>query len=302
MSLFNQISKYLLNSQPSRLIVLGNGFDLDLGLHTSYKEFWENKKDILTSFRYPLNENRLIPQLELYQIKCSGNNWFDLEEILRTYASITYKRDESAIDAILRAGGYQDDNYDANIAYYKLLKKEIIDYLRTQQQKATIDTTSAAAGLLKWMMKKHNITCFNFNYTDINKFACSLGRGKIKIKYVHGNLADENIVVGASKDTLVEGYDFLLKTQQGALEMTFIEDLLKADEVIIFGLAFGRNDIHYFTDFFRHIINDVIRPKITIYTYNEGEKQNIRARLSEYGIDLTTIIAKTKLTFITTHN
>lgn len=298
MSLLNKILNF--KSRPSRLVVLGNGFDLDLGLSTSYKAFWEDRKEKLISFRYLLNEDRLIPQLEIYQIKCLGNNWYDLEEILRTYASTTYKRDESAMEAICRAGGYREENFDANVSYFNLLKKEIIDYIGSQQENAIIDTTSKAADLLKWMQKKHNITCYNFNYTDINKLANTHGRGRIDVKYIHGNLADGNIVLGASKDYLVEGYDFLLKTKQGALEMTFIEDLLKADEVIIFGLAFGRNDIHYFTDFFRQIQTDVIKPQITIYTYNEIEKQNIRNRLAEYGIDLTTIIAKTKLTFKTT--
>ena len=146
-------------------------------------------------------------------------------------------------------------------------------------------------------------TCYNFNYTNINGFAKELGcRNNLNVKYIHGNLQDKNVIFGVGEDQLVNSYDFLQKKNQGAKGMLFQEELYKADEVIIFGLAFGRNDIHYFIDFFKSIQSGRINPKITIYTYNEQEKENIKHRLAEYSIDLSIIMSMKILTMISTHD
>lgn len=288
------------------LIILGNGFDLDLGLKTSYRDFWNERSANLTSFRYPLSSTELLySRLEEHHKQMIANNWYDFEEIIRDYASETIERHESPRNALSRTASYHGHNLNANIEYFKCLKKEIIDYISIQQNTPHICAQSSAASLLRMITRKRlfsTYTCYNFNYTDINVFSKQLGyRSDILVKYIHGNLKDANIILGVGNDTLVGGYDFLLKDNQGAKGMSFQEDLLKADEIIIFGLAFGRNDIHYFIDLFKNIQNGITQPKITIYTYNEQEKRMIRDRLAKYNIDLSVIINKTNLKMIPTH-
>ena len=56
------------------LFILGNGFDLDLGLHTTYSDFWASEK--WSAIRNKAQEHYLITALEKYRIT---NHWFDLE-------------------------------------------------------------------------------------------------------------------------------------------------------------------------------------------------------------------------------
>ena len=72
-------------SKPRKIVVvLGNGFDIDLGLKTSYKDFWESDycpKD------YPAPLIRHLNQCWPGDLKSVG--WYNLEnELLSYYKSI----------------------------------------------------------------------------------------------------------------------------------------------------------------------------------------------------------------------
>ena len=68
-------------SEPRKIVlVLGNGFDLDLGLKTSYKDFWESDfcpKDYPAPLIHHLNQ-RWPDNLEAVK-------WYDMENELLTY-------------------------------------------------------------------------------------------------------------------------------------------------------------------------------------------------------------------------
>lgn len=81
-------SGYDVRIQRSIVLVLGNGFDLDLGLRTSYKDFWESQycpKDYPAPLIKHLNEK--WPD-SLDKVK-----WYDLENELLQYFRRTHHRD-----------------------------------------------------------------------------------------------------------------------------------------------------------------------------------------------------------------
>lgn len=68
-------------AEPRKIVlILGNGFDLDLGLKTSYKDFWESEmcpKDYPSPLIYHLNDK--------WQNHLEAVRWYDLENELLTY-------------------------------------------------------------------------------------------------------------------------------------------------------------------------------------------------------------------------
>ena len=79
---------YDVRIQRSIVLVLGNGFDFDLGLRTSYKDFWESEhcpKDYPAPLVKHLNEK--WPD-NLDKVK-----WYDLENELLQYFRRTHHRD-----------------------------------------------------------------------------------------------------------------------------------------------------------------------------------------------------------------
>ena len=88
--------------KPKVVVIVGNGFDLDLGYSTSYNDFVESKW-----FKALLDEDNIPPELILedkyadkMQIYPNGlakyikeqkeyNNWVDLEECIIRYAILT---------------------------------------------------------------------------------------------------------------------------------------------------------------------------------------------------------------------
>lgn len=73
-------------SEPRKIVlILGNGFDLDLGLETSYKNFWESEfcpKDYPAPLIHHLNER--------WPKNLNGVKWYDLENELSAYYHKAY--------------------------------------------------------------------------------------------------------------------------------------------------------------------------------------------------------------------
>ena len=64
-----------------KVFIIGNGFDLDLGWKTSYRDF-------VSSDYWPLKNNAAnCPMAEYLKLRTEADRWYDLESMLKTYAS-----------------------------------------------------------------------------------------------------------------------------------------------------------------------------------------------------------------------
>lgn len=75
------------------LLIIGNGFDLDMGLHTRYSEFWDSER--WKEIKNTCPEQYPITSLERYRIT---NHWFDLESGLQDGAAKLLKKLDGTFD------------------------------------------------------------------------------------------------------------------------------------------------------------------------------------------------------------
>lgn len=256
----------------NKILILGNGFDLDVGLPTSYNHFInsdEFKKLIRNRNNYLLNY--------IYN-NYSMSNWVDLENELRKFA--LSNRDTEPRQRIEIKHQY-DNLCDALICYLK----KAADY--------PVNKKSLGCKLME-VVAQHieNFEIFSFNYTDLNMILKKLGivtsRNKeLFYTQVHGSLNNSNIVVGFQDNTdCSDDFSYMIKTLHPNYQSHNIrKSLLAAQEIIFFGHSLGDTDYHYFSQLFEAISNFNVKDKtrypirLTIITHDEDSKNTILRQL-----------------------
>ena len=252
------------------VFVIGNGFDLDMGLETSYKSFFRS------SF-WPFGRARKGLGSWLNQ-KATRENWYDLECMLREYAcseNITSEFD-SRLDK----------------KQFLLLKDKIGEFLSAAENKK-IRNISIASSLIWWLDSYWRKThVYTFNYTNFQKILNDLGIEKhVNYSHVHGSLSSQTQILGIDDNINVrEGYEFLIKLNQPQYSsQSLIQDLDKADCVIFFGLSMGDIDLPYFRDFFHkrssENLSEFNKKFIYFFTKDSKGEESIRKNLRTLGND-----------------
>lgn len=260
-------------------LVIGNGFDLDLGMNTRYSDFAKSEywpKDVSSSshnLQQYLNERK--------DMDC----WFDLEQCLLDYCKPQ------------RGISFGQDPFDVKLAgdktYFNNLREGLVAYLRSEQEKK-LNKYSWASKLMIDLCKDDNFeTVYSFNYTDFHHIATEIGIDlkKVSVDYVHGTLEDNTIILGVDEREVTDGYEFMQKAVEINYRSTnIISQLALSHDVIFFGHSFGTIDIEYFKPYFLHIFNQDIEedqkhPSITIFTYNEASRLQILKHIHDMGIN-----------------
>lgn len=270
------------NKIPKRLLIIGNGFDLDLGRNTRYSdfaksEFWpKNLKSQL--YRY-LNQKSQIEK------------WFDLEGELANYVQ-KIGNTVSSYRALIPATA-QEDAQD-----FKIIVASMISYLQSVQRK-NVKTDTLAAKVFSLVCQDSAFSkIYSFNYTDLNRVTRQFELPELSnIEYVHGCLSDNSAILGINDevDTVDGAYDFMRKSfnpHYSSHPVGF--DLRDADEVVFFGHSLGDNDYHYFQTFFKHQCEENLEPgekrTITIFTYNETSRMEIMRTLHKMNHGRTSML------------
>lgn len=258
-------------SDKSKLIVIGNGFDLDLGLPTSYKSFFENDYQIGCGGFPFMKGQEGLSSLGKYVLKSMLiSNWYDLEDILAEYGSGEYFID--SVESVHR-------DYDELLKSLSLYLKEI-DY-------NSIRPSSVAARIIQTVNENLIFpVIYSFNYTNIVNACHALRQGPLTQKYVHGSLEEDNIILGVGDyANLQSELGFMYKTFNPNYKSTdLLRDLENCSEAYIFGLSLSRVDYPYFEDFFRNIVSRKIsknKKYIRIFTYDDNSRMQILSNLRE---------------------
>ena len=276
------------------LLILGNGFDLDLGLHTRYSEFWES--DRWDEVKGECPEPYLINSLEKYRVT---HNWFDLESGLLEGAKNLKGRIRRTSDV--------SEYYDS----FQILIQELRAYIKQQQESFTPTKNSVAERLLKVIDSRQVFKCiYTFNYTDIAKMSQRFHVSELPlVQYVHGSLApNEQIILGIEMEdfsSIPPQLTFLIKSNSPYSRYTnLMRDLNLADHVVFFGHSINGMDFPYFKDYFLQLVEMRIpqeeKRHITIITYDERSAMQIKDNFRANGIDVRSLFNKVALEFIMT--
>lgn len=258
------------------VFVIGNGFDLDLGLKTSYKDYMNSACFNECADNYPqiakgLDGVNLFDYLRKKLQVPGKENWFDLEQELADFAQLQTK--QKLVSGELDKKSFSD------------LKDNLCTYLKNIDYE--IDSKSMALRLFSILMDDPVVNIISFNYTDLKRLVPSDKTIHASIDYIHGSILDDSLILGFNDELDIEpSYSFMRKTfSRHYKSHNVTEKLLDADEIIFFGHSFGTIDYQYFKDLFirqSQLENANKKMIIRIFTKDDKSRIDILSRLNHY--------------------
>ena len=278
------------------VFIIGNGFDLDLGLKTKYSDFVDSE------FWIKDDKNRMCKYLNNSKDK---ETWFDLEGELLNYS----KRDNDDNSIYVREMQFPDI-VEENVDYFKKLCGSLNDYIEKVQGEQEISKECVACNVLRAVYENGLFSnIYSFNYTDLNHIAKQIGIAEeIKYTHIHGCIADKSIILGVDETELRKGYECFHKSSSRYYRShDLYNSLIKAKEIVIFGLSLGSVDYSYFDAFFRRItesgsIAESEKQFITIFTLNDDSRLSLVSNLRNMGINIQRLYAQSHFQIICTED
>lgn len=269
------------------LLVIGNGFDLDIGLKTSYGDF------IRANY---INGNKCMSTNELVRfiVNCYMEaNWIDIELCLKNYA--------------IELSKHERENPNIRGEFYELCR-DLNAYMcegifsssnYNQFGKFLYNEHSCAKAMLEFVSVHKDILIYSFNYIKIQDilrllkttFNIDIPIEDTRIKYMHGN---SSIVYNDRKVPIVLGFDanedvndeYSFMVKKSEYKEDFIKSLDESCHIILYGIGLGVCDAPYFRKFFNTLSES--DKKISVFTKGNGD--NLKERLkSDYGVEIEKI-------------
>lgn len=239
----------------NNLLIVGNGFDLDLGLPTSYHDFLNSQAFHIISKRASKPNEIAVHLLGVQE----QNNWVDIEQELAKYSMKLFNESSNNSRASLKSD-------------YEELCITLAKYI------AGIDVSkfnrgSRAYSVITSLMKMGGLSVIDFNYTDTVKTILDEFEKPYEHIQVHGNAKDDTIVFGVQDLIQLAPDDiFLRKSISPYLHTDWLvgSAISKTHgKVAIFGHSMGASDHTQFLPFFES------KPKpidLDIHFHNEQSR------------------------------
>lgn len=276
------------------VLILGNGFDVDLGLKSKYTDFineaeWKKLcSELIQKFPDKFKDISLLNHMQ--KAGEDPSLWFDVENEIHKFVT-SYPIREEAIKETTR-------NFTES--EFGLLREALYRYLQRITRDFVLDESKWSYRLLKTLTESNNkIDVFTFNYTN----SCTLCKlPYIDFTYIHGSLEENDIVLGCDRigRYIPQPFSFLLKSNQINRPNNIIAKLYEANEVIFFGHSLNEFDYPYFKEFFEYICYPIDHDlHLTFVTKDKNSETAIRNNLFEQGIDVRNLFKSNILaTFI----
>jgi len=299
------------------VFLIGNGFDLNIGLDTSYPKFYEwydkisSSNESIRSFKQALNEEK-------------NNNqklWKDLELFIGEKSSL-YNNPADYIDTIEDVINklrefilIQDNRFDnCKDEAVNILKNDLIDpgsHLAPRSRKTYTSFYDRWNGLL------YSVNIITFNYTHVlekilgDKMPVNLGKNKNgsnvtlnSIKHIHGSV-DRTILAGVDNVDQISNEKFrdnnkvkckiVKPTANYSTELLVDEEcasiISQANLICIFGCSLGPTDETWWRLVKKRIRSDKSNTLLLILDY-DSERYNLQSRENDRGVLKEEVIEK----------
>lgn len=246
------------------LYIIGNGFDMNLGLNTRYKDFY--------NYYQTINSQKKSIQKLKKEILDNYQNWSDLELAIGNYTenlNSTEEFDEIFEDIIDKLAEYLEKEENL-FDFSKVNKDNLFDHL-VFPEKTLLKADEIRINALKENYNRSNwkIDLITLNYTSIIEKIVDFQSKSIligkhhndfniylkSIEHIHGYL-DDRMVVGVNDLSQIKNTSFhqnyevvnaLIKSNANKVSKHTIDDLCKnhieqAHLICIFGSSIGDTD------------------------------------------------------------
>lgn len=309
--------KYIMKYEIDNLLVVGNGFDMDLGLKTSYSSFIESEE--WKKMRNNRKKEYSYPSLIDYiskEYEALKEGWFDLEKAMLSYVIPK--------DGVFHVNNVEEDkkDYDAictslveflcNLFWSPSPLKVVNRMQKSFAARLLCDFCDPLSSSIRDVM-------YTFNYTPIEVVYSSIGGFPTTLEYynIHGKINKEDffnktyngssIILGIipdSSELIAPGYSFLVKSNHPQYCSSYIEkDLIQARNVYIFGHSMNKMDFSYFEGYFKMLrLNTDKERRLTIITKNDSSRLAILDNLRKMKIPVEEVFSHTNVGIILTDN
>lgn len=258
------------------LIILGNGFDLDLGWKTSYKDFYRAKE----------NKFKEYDRMKYIHEMVKEENWYDLEGYIRKCLIEMPKERAEELNWFWRMC--------RNLMFEYLKPGEKIYTNIREEEVFNTNKESCAYKVLTKITNKSSIVTFNYTDPFIQN---GIPNKTTEYIHVHGNIINtilcSDLILGADKSVMDENNIInnekqtlpIIKSYENKyLDKVF--SLLKTHKNIVFyGHSLGQTDADYFKPYFKNIISgNIIEQNIYFVTKNNKGLQQMKNNLNKYQI------------------
>lgn len=251
------------------LVILGNGFDLDLGWKTSFKDFYEAKRQKFDQYN----------RLSYIAAMINGEYWYNLEGYLR----------KCLVDV-------KEDKVSELNLFWQMCSNFFWEYLKENINSFVTNRNSCAFSFLESIS---NSVIFTFNYT--NPFERE-GFIEPEIHYVHGELnrayPGTQLQLGVDKRVMDDNnltkdgkLEVMVKSRNSSVTDNLLQGLKEAETIVFYGHSLSITDSDYFGLFFQYLIEGNFVPKnIYFVIYDRKGLQQLKENMKVYGIDFDKLL------------
>lgn len=248
-----------MSDKHQNILILGNGFDLNLKLKTGYCDF------IRSTYFLALKEEGSQLALHLTN-QHELNNWIDIENELKEYSLHEF-------------GNLEEEYEDLCIA--------LMNYLDTIEYPKNNWPITQAFELFENFAKAETLV-IDFNYTPTSRMLLQhFGRtdeeiDKMVIK-IHGSTQNRDIIFGVEDSARIKSdHIFLKKSFNLNFQPMNFKDLLNdASTVTIFGHSLGVTDYMYFKNFFNNAAIGITKPKMMLFYHGKAGYKQLMIQLDD---------------------